>query len=725
MNDARRKRLSRRSFLFGTAAIGAGLTVGVYLATRRGTPVVASLDQLPEHMAVAWDPQVFVRIGQDNFVTVFCKHTEMGQGIYTGMATVVAEELDASWEQMKVEGAPANATLYSNLIMGEQITGGSSSLTNSYEQLRQVGAATRQMLVNAAAKSWNVPAVEISVSNGVVHHESSGRSSTFGELAKLAAVQSVPEIVTLKSPKQYRLVGSNLRRVDTEDKTNGTAQFTQDFKLPDMLTAVVAHAPRFGGIVKSFDSKRAKVVRGVVDVVVIPTGIAVIATDFWTATKARELLSIEWDETYAFNLSSEDIVAQYKAIAETAGAIARDEGSITDSFANAQQVFEAKYEFPFLAHSPIEPLNCIVQLSEDKCEIWNAAQQQTRDQADAAKILGMAPEQIEVNMLMAGGAFGRRANKDYTVEAVEVAKAVDRGVPIKLVWTREDDMRAGQYRPLNYHRLRAGINSNGDLVAWHHRLVGQSIANQEEPTWIVDGVDSMSVHGAHDWLYDVPNIRVETHSPEFPVPVLWYRGVGSTHNVYAVETFIDEIAALAGRDPLEYRLNMLKDQSRMTNVLQLAASKANWGKDLGPRSGRGVAICNQRGTFLAQVAEVNLQSDKSFSVDRVITAVDCGLTINPDVVRAQMEGGTGFGLSSTLGDEITFRNGYVEQSNFDKYKLLRINQMPDMDVHIVSSNEPPTGVGELAVMVIGAAVANALYAATGQRHRILPIRLTA
>ncbi len=713
MSDVSRNNLSRRSFLFGTVAVGAGLTVGVYLTKRYRAGRVP----------VEWDPQAFVNIGSDNFVTVCCKHTEMGPGIYTGMATVVAEELDASWEQMRVEGAPANAELYSNLQSGEQMTGGSSSLAYSYEQLRMVGAATRQMLISAASISWKVPDTEITVNNGVVHHESSDRSSTFGDLAELAALQPVPDNVALKSAEQYKLIGRSLNRVDIDDKTNGTVRFTQDFRLPEMLTAVVAHAPRFGGILKSMDSEKAKAVSGVVDVVVIQTGVAVIATDFWAATKARELLSIEWDETNAFTLSSDDIEARYKTIAGTAGAVARDEGSITDSFADAHQIIQAEFEFPFLAHAPIEPLNCVVRLSEDKCEIWNAAQTQTRDQADAAKILGMAPEQIEVNMLLAGGAFGRRASKDYTVEAVQIAKALDFGIPLKLMWTREDDMRAGQYRPLNYHSLRAGINSKGDLIAWHHRLVGQSIALQESPTWVRDGVDFMSVRGASDWLYKVPNIKVETHSPELPIPVLWYRGVGSTHTVYAVETFIDEIATLTGHDALEYRLNMLQEQPRMSDVVRLVAEKANWGSTTGPGRGRGIEICKQRGTFLAQIADVSLQSDNSFSVDHVITAIDCGLTINPDVVRAQMEGGTGFGLSSTLGDEITFRDGYVEQSNFDTYRLLRINQMPIVDVHIVPSSEPPSGIGELATMTVGAAVANALYAATGERYHKLPIRL--
>ena len=714
--------LSRRSFLLGTAAVGAGLTVGVYLNRRNNETVTALPGDTAGRVDLEWEPQAFVRIGTDNRVTVYCKHTEVGQGIYTGMATVVAEELDASWEQMHVESAPANVELYESLSWeGEQATGGSASLKYSFDQLRQVGAATREMLVNAAAGHWDVPATEITVTSGVIHHESSGNSLTFGDLAERAAAESVPETVKLKPTEEYRFSNEAVRRVDLEEKTNGTAQFTQDFTLPGMLIAVVAHPPRFGGALISYDSTEAKAVAGVLDVFDVPTGVAVVANTFWAAHKARELLSIDWDETNAFTMSSQDIVESFKSIADTTGAIARERGSIAESFEASDNIIEAEFEFPMLSHSPIEPLNCVVRWSKDKCEIWNGAQQQTRDQMDAADILGMAMEQVEINTLLAGGAFGRRAATDYTREAMHIAKVLGPDIPVKLMWSREDDMQAGQFRPLNYHRMRAGLDADGNLTAWHHNLVGQSIASQVMPQWIDNGVDSMSVHGAHDWLYDVPNILVETHSPELPIPVLWYRGVGATHTVYSVETFVDEIASLAGREPLEYRLDMLKNQPRMAAVARLAAEKAGWGSTLGPDQGRGISICMLRGTYLAQVADVSVYDDQSFSVDRVVTAIDCGLAINPDVIRAQMEGGTGFGLSAVLGDAITLRDGYVEQTNFDQYKLLRINQMPEVDVHIVPSSEPPSGVGELAPMAVGAAVANALHVVTGQRYYNLPI----
>jgi isoquinoline 1-oxidoreductase beta subunit len=723
VNKAYRKNISRRSFLYGTAALGAGLTVGVYLTNRRGDTRVATPAQVADEVGFKWDPQAFVRIGTDDSVTVICKQTEMGQGIYNGMATLVAEELDASWNQMQVEGAPANNELYRNLTFGEQFTGASASLQDSFDQLRECGAAARSMLVSAAASLWNVPIDEVMVSEGVIRHNQSDRLASFGDLAESASRQPVPDRVTLKVPEHYRLMGNELPRIDVPEKTTGAAEFTQDIKLLDMLVAVVAHPPRIGATLGSFNANIAKDRKGVVDVVAIPSGVAVIAKDFWTATNARDLLQVEWDESKAITLSSAEMLAEFEVLAAKEGIIARDEGSAIDALQDADTVIEGEFRFPFLSHSAMEPLNCVVQFSDDGCEIWNSAQQQTRDQADAAKILGLAPEQVKVNMLLAGGAFGRRACKDYTVEAVHVAKASGLKVPIKLMWTREDDMLAGQYRPLNYHWLRAGLDGDGKLIAWHHRLVGQSIAAQEEPAWIVDGVDNMSVHGASDWLYSVPNIRVETHSPNYPIPVLWYRGTGGTHTVYAVETFMDELAAAAGRDSLDFRRSMLGNNPRMLNVLELAAGKANWGSTLESGRGRGISMCEQRGTYIAQVAEVSVDSDNSFSVDRVVTAIDCGLAINPDVVRAQMEGGTGFGLSSTIGDEITFKDGFVEQSNFDKYRLLRIDQMPDVDVHIVPSSEIPTGIGELAPMVIGAAVANALSAATGRRYRELPIKV--
>jgi isoquinoline 1-oxidoreductase beta subunit len=529
----------------------------------------------------------------------------------------------------------------------------------------------------------------------------------------------------LKSVDQYQLVGSNLPRTDIAAKSDGSAIYTQDFKLPGMLTALVAHAPRYGAVVKTFDGRAAKAVKGVVDVLIVPTGVAVVANDFWSAHKGRELLAIEWDESNAFTLGSDEIMQQFKALAEKSGPIAREVGSTANALKSAVHVHESEFEFPYLSHATMEPLNCIVQISDGGCEMWYGAQQQTTDQANAAEILGISPEQVKINMLYAGGSFGRRACSDYTREALHVAKALGGTAPVKLVWTREDDMQAGMFRPLNFHRISAGLDIDGNIIAWHHRLVGQSIALQHVPAWMDGEIDSMSVGGADDFHYSMPNIKIESHSPDLPVPVLWYRGVAGTHAVFAVEVFLDELAAVTGKDPVDFRREMLAETPRMLGVLDLVAQKSDWSSVMESGRGRGISLCEQRGSYMAQVAEVTVHADESYSVDRVITAIDCGLALNPEVITAQIEGGTGFGLSSTIGDEITLKNGFVEQSNFDRYRVLRIDQMPDMEVHTVDSAETPTGLGDLSSIPIAAAVANALTAATGKVFYRLPTSLTA
>ena len=706
--------ISRRSFLVATAAVGTGLAVGTHVKLPNARAST---------LALQWDPQAFIHIGADSSVTVVSKHTEMGQGIYTGLATIVAEELDAAWEQMQVESAPVNTEVYKHIDWGDQATGGSSSIENSFAQLRQVGATTRAMLLNAAAQKWGVTATDLTINDGVIRHAGSGKSSRFGELAELVAAGAIPETVQLKPIDNYRFSKRKIRRVDVEAKTNGQAVFTQDFSLPGMKIAVVAHAPRFGGVVATYDATQAKSVAGVTQVVEIPTGIAVIASSFWAANQARDLLRIEWDESNAFMKSSDEIMESFKEIANTEGTVVREAGSIASAVAASTTSIEAEFEYPMLAHATMEPLNCVVQWSGDKCRIWGGTQQQSVDQRDAAEILGIPLEDVEICTLLAGGGFGRRSCKDYASEAVQVAKALGpSGIAVKLMWTREDDMQAGMYRPLNYHRVRADIDSQGKITSWQHKLVGQSIAAQAMPSWIENGIDNMSVQGANDWPYDIPNIRIESHSPDLPIPVLWYRGVGATHTVFTVETFIDEIAEHLGRDPVAFRLGMLGEQPRMAALVRLLAQQADWDTPLAAGRGRGIAICAQRRSLLAQAAEISVRDDGSFSVDRVVTALDCGVVLNPDVVRAQIEGGVGFGLSSALYDAITMRDGYVEQSNFDTYSLLRMQQMPEIEAHIMPSTDAPSGVGELATMGVSAAVANALHAVTGKRYYSLPIR---
>ena len=709
---------SRRDFI----KAGAGLTLGVYLA-----PVLAMADG-KEQPAAVFAPNAFVRIGTDNIVTVISKHTEMGQGVYTGLATLVAEELDASWAQIRVEGAPADAKRYANLFMSIQITGGSNSIANSYLQMRQAGAAARQMLVAAAAKRWQVSADEITVDAGVVQHKAGGHKATFGELAQAAALEAVPTTPKVKEPKDFKLIGKQIARKDVREKINGSALFTRDVKLPGMLSAVVAHPPRFGATVARFDAAPAKAIKGVTDVVEIPSGVAVLATDFWAAKKGRDALVIEWDEKDAFKSGSAELFEHYRQLAEQPGTVARKDGDVTSTLAAATNHIEASYAFPFLAHAAMEPMDCVVKLGTDTCEIWNGEQFQTMDQKVVAHVVGMGPKQVKLNMLYAGGSFGRRANpfSDYLVEAANIAKAISGRAPIKLCWTREDDMRAGHYRAMFVHKVSAGLNQFGIAQAWQQRIVGQSLmAGTSMEQFIQNGIDGTSVEGSANMPYAIPNIAVELHSPKLPVPVQWWRSVGSTHNAYVVETMLDEFAHVAKRDPVDYRRNLLQNKRRHLDVMNLVAQKSGWDKPLakgkaGERRGRGIAVHESFNTFVAQIAEVTVQKDGSFRVDRVVCAVDCGVAINPDNIRAQMEGGIVFALSAALSGAITFKDGMVEQSNFDDYPVLRMNQMPRIEVHIVPSAEAPTGVGEPGVPPLAPAVANALFAASGKRLRHLP-----
>jgi isoquinoline 1-oxidoreductase beta subunit len=721
MNAGNIVNVSRRRFL----QTGAGLTLAIALPS--------GLNRMAEAASgtTRFEPNAFVRIGSDDTVTVIVKHLEMGQGTYTGLPTLVAEELDAAWSQIRVEGAPADAQRYNNLFWGPmQGTGGSTAMANSFDQMRKAGATARAMLVAAAAQRWKVAPGSLRVKDGVVMHPATGRKASFGQLARQAARLPVPAGVALKDPKDFVYIGKRVPRKDTSAKVTGRALFTQDVRLPGMLTALVAHPPRFGAKLKSFDASKAKAVPGVVEVVGIPGGVAVLAKDFWSAKTGREALAIAWDETDAFRLGSPEIMAQYKTLARQPGTIARKDGDADRALAGATKRLQAAFEFPFLAHAAMEPMNCVVKLGRDVCEVWNGEQFQTADQAAVAATVGLKPGQVKLHMLYAGGSFGRRANphSDYLVEAASIAKAIRGRAPVKLVWTREDDMQAGYYRPMYYHELTGGLDDRGNIVAWQHRIVGQSIlaGTAFEGAMVKNGIDATSVEGAATLPYAIPNVTVDLHSPRLPVPVQWWRSVGSTHTAFSTETFLDELAAAAGKDPVEFRRALLQAHPRHRAVLELAAAESAWGTPLargadGERRGRGVAVHESFNTFVAQVAEVSVKPDGSFRVDRVVCAVDCGIAVNPDVIRAQMEGGIGFGLATVLYGAITLKDGVVEQSNFDGYVPLRIDEMPAIEVHIVESAEKPTGVGEPGTPVIAPAVANALYAATGRRARRLPI----
>jgi len=705
---------SRRGFLQGAAAF----TLALYLP------------QPSQAAPTAFEPNAFIRVAADNTVTVISKHLEMGQGTYTGLATIVAEELDASWSQVRVEAAPADARRYNNLRMGPmQGTGGSTAMANSWDQLRRAGATARAMFVAAAAQQWAVPVEEVGVGDGVVTHARSGRHATFGQLVAAAAAQPVPTDVVLKAPKDFKLIGKRAPRKDAHDKTNGKAQFTQDVHLPGMLTAVVAHPPRFGARLKSFDATRAKAIKGVVDVVQIPTGVAVLARDTWTAKKGRDALDLAWDESTGFKLGSDEIFRRYRELAKSPGAVARSDGEPDAAFRSAARVLRAEFDFPYLAHAPMEPLNCVVRLTAQGCEVWNGEQSQSADQASIAALLGIAPEQVTLHMLYAGGSFGRRAStaSDYVLEAVSLAKAHGGRAPVKLVWLREDDMRAGFYRPAFHHVIEAALDAQDRLTGWRHRLVGQSIlAGTPFAMMVRNGVDPTSVEGASNLPYAIPNLLVDVHTPtDIGVPVLWWRSVGSSHTAYSTETFIDEVAAALRVDPLTFRLGLLERQPRHAAVLRLAAEKAGWSAPLpqgaeGDRRGRGVAVHESFGSVVAHVVEVTVKRDGSFQVDRVVSAVDCGIAINPDNVRAQVEGAIGFALSAALHGQITLKDGQVEQSNFHDYAPIRINEMPQVEVHLRPSTDAPSGMGEPGVPPLAPALANALAAATGVRLRKLP-----
>ncbi len=671
-------------------------------------------------------PNAFVRIGEDGTVTIISKHVEMGQGAYTGLATLVAEELDADWKQIKVEGAPANPKLYNNLNFGPaQGTGGSSSIANSYDQLRQAGATARAMLVTAAAQRWSVPASEITVSAGQVMHQASKQQAGFGELVADAVKLPVPTDVKTK-PGNFTFIGKNASRVDSRAKSTGTAMFTQDVKLPGMLTAVVTHPPRFGAKLKSFDAAKAKAVKGVKSVVAFETplrsGVAVLATDFWAAKQARDLLTIEWDESAAYKGNSADLFKEYRELAQQPGASARKDGDVDQAFASAARTLEATYEFPYLAHASMEPLNCVVRLGAGECEVWNGEQFQSIDQGMLAQMLKLPPEKISLHMLYAGGSFGRRANPfaDYVLEAASIAKAANVAVPVKMVWTREEDTRAGFYRPLFVHVMKAGLDQKGRVIAWQNRIVGQSI--MAGTAFAAAGpIDSASVEGSNNLPYSIPNLSVELHTTQVPVPVQWWRAVGSTHTAFATECFLDDIARATKQDPYALRRALLSEKhARHRAVLDLVANKSGWQKPRPKDEMWGLALHESFNTVVAQVAQLKRTPD-GLKLAKVVCAVDCGVAVNPNIVAMQMESGIGYGLAAALSGAITLKDGKVEQSNFDDYPVLRMNQMPAIDVHIVPSTNKPTGVGEPGTPVIAPALANALAVANGKPVRSLPL----
>jgi len=706
--------VSRRSFLKTGALMGGGLMLGFSLPLRK--PFGAASAQSTSSFA----PNAFIRIGTDDAVTIIVNKSEMGQGVYTSLPMLIAEELEVNWSKIRVEAAPVDPA-YNHTEWGTQGTGGSTSVWSEWERLRKAGATARTMLVKAAAEFWKVDPASCRAEKGFVIHDPTQRKISYGRLVEKASQMEPPKDVWLKEPKHFRIIGKPRRRLDTPEKTDGKAMFGIDTKVPGMLIVVVVRPPVFGGKVKRFNADKARAVPGVKEVVQIDSGLAVIADGFWSAHKGRDALEIDWDEGPLAALSTSGIREQYMNLAKTPGAVARKEGNPESVLSKRAKQLSAGYEVPYLAHACMEPLNCLVDLRPDSCEIWTGTQLQTLDRNNAASVVGLKPEQVKIHTTFLGGGFGRRANphSDFVIEAARVAKAVMK--PVKVIWTREDDMKGGYYRPMWYDRIAAGLDEKGNLIAWRHTIVGQSILSGT-PFDPKKDVDPASVEGAKEIPYEIPNILVDLHSPKIGVPVQWWRSVGHSHTAFVVESFIDEVAHEAGKDPYEFRRKLLARHPRHSGVLKLAAEKAGWGRPLPKGRGRGIAVHESFGSFVAQVAEASVSAEGEVRVHRVVCAVDCGRIVNPDTIKAQMESGIVFGLSAALYGKITLQNGRVEQSNFHDYPLLRLNEMPVVEVHIVSSKEKSGGVGEPGVPPIAPAVANAIFAATGKRIRHLPIR---
>ena len=709
----------RRHFLIGLGVVAGGTAAGIYVAPELLAKSAAG--KAAATPPVDFKPHAFVRISSDDTVTVIIGKSEMGQGVYTGLPMVLAEELDVNPQRLAVEIAGVDP-IFNHPFMPAQFTGGSMSQFTTYEALRQVGATARQMLVAAAAARWNVDAATLRTEDGVV--TDGARRASYGSLAEAASKLPVPakEQVALKDPKQFRYIGKPQKRLDNRVKVTGKAVFGSDVDLPDMLVAVVARAPVHGAVVRSFDDKAARAVPGVVDVKQVPTGVAVLAKHTWAALKGRDALVVEWDARGNDKVSTETLRASFRALSRKPGAVGENVGDVDKALAAAAKTLDVEYEFPFLAHACMEPMNATVHVTAGRCEIWAPTQQQTQDAGAAATVLGIPPSAVTIHTTFLGGGFGRRASgdSDFIVEATHVANGAGR--PVKVIWTREDDMREGHYRPYTINRVRAGIGADGLPVAYHHVNVSQSImlSSALAKGFVKNGLDPSSIEGSMHAPYAFPNRRVETHIADSPVSVLWWRSVGNSYTGFVLNAAIDELAGLAGRDPYEYRRALLADKPRHLAVLDKAASAAGWGKPLPAGHFHGIALHESFQSIVAQVAEVSVNGT-DVRVHKVTCAVDCGLAVNPDQVVAQMEGGIIYGLAAAMAEEITIEAGRSVQGNFDSFPVTRIAETPAIEVHIVPSDGKMGGIGEPGTPPIAPAVCSAIHAATGKRIRRLPI----
>ncbi len=707
--------LSRRRFLSASAALGGGMLIGFTM--RRSTSVAGAAEKIAGE---PFAPNAFIRIDPNGQVTLIMPYVEMGQGTYTSIPMLIAEELEVNLKQVHLEHAPANEKLYANPLLGVQATGNSNAIRGSWQPLRQAGAVARTMLVAAAAKRWKVDPASCRAQSGEVLHPPTGRTSKYGDLATDAARMPVPEKVALKQPKDFKLIGTPAKRLDTPSKVNGTAVYGIDARPPGVKIATLAQSPVFGGRVKSVDDAAAKAVKGVRQIVRLDDAVAVVADHMGAAKRGLAAVKIEWDDGPHAGLATSDIAAELEKATLEPGAVAQNIGDVDKAMASAITKIEATYQVPFLAHAAMEPMNCTVHVRTDGCEIWVGNQAIARCQAAAAKITGLPLDKVVVHNHLLGGGFGRRLESDGVARAVQIAQQVDG--PVKVVWTREEDIQHDMYRPYFFDRLSAGLDGKGMPVAWTHRFAGSSIIARYLPPAFKNGLDPDTTEGAIDLTYTLPNLHVEYVRLEPPgIPTAFWRSVGPSHNVFVTESFIDELAAAAKQDPVAYRQALLDKTPRANAVLQLSAQKAGWGRPLPAGVGRGVSVQLVFATYLAQVAEVEVSKEGAVRVRRVVCAVDCGTVVNPDTVRAQIQSGIIFGITAALRGEITLKDGRVEQSNFHDYRVLRMNEAPAIEVYIVNSAEPPGGMGEAGTSAIAPAITNAIFAATGKRVRKLPV----
>jgi len=705
--------LSRRRFLRVGAAASGGLILS--LSLRSANAAAGETD------AEGFVPNAFVRIGTDGQVTLTMPYVEMGQGTYTSIPMLIAEELEVDLAQIRLEHAPPNERLYGNpLFGGIQATGNSNAIRASWEPLRQAGATARTMLVAAAARRWNVEPASCRAQSGEVLHEATGRRATYRELAADAARMPVPNRVALKRPQDFRLIGTSAKRLDTPAKVNGTALYGIDARPPGVKIATLAQSPVFGGRVKRMDDTAARAVKGVRQIVRLDDAVAVVADHMGAAKKGLAALVIEWDDGPHAKLATKDIVDELERATLNPGVVAQNIGDVDGAMARAVSKVEASYQLPFLAHATMEPMNCTAHVRHDGCEIWVGTQTLARAQASAAKTAGLPLDKVVVHNHLIGGGFGRRLDVDGVVRTVQIAQHVDG--PVKVVWTREEDIQHDLYRPCWFDRITAGLSGTGTPVAWRHRFAGSSVIARWAPPFF-NGLDSDTTEGAINLVYALPSLHVEYVRVEPPgVPTAFWRSVGPSHNVFVVESFMDELAAVAKQDPVDYRLSLLDKAPRAKAALALAAEKAGWGQPLPERVGRGVSLQYVFATYMALIAEVEVSKDGTVRVRRVVCAVDCGTVVNPDTVQAQIQSAIIFGITAAIHGQITLKDGRVEQSNFHDYQMLRVNEAPAIEVHIVQSSEAPGGMGECGTSAIAPAVTNAIFAATGKRLRMLPIQ---